>query len=353
MSERGADSSGTVPAAPRTEEELDDALSAPAPAVIDALRAVPGDIVVLGAGGKMGPSLARMARRAVDLLGDGRRVVAVSRFSDVRAERALADSGVETIRADLLDRTAVAALPDAPNVIFMAGQKFGTSGAPAITWAMNALVPAHAAERYGGSRIVAFSTGNVYPLVPATGSGSREDDPLGPIGEYAQSCLGRERVLEYETESSGSPLALLRLNYANALRYGVLTDLAIAVRDGTPIDLTMGFVNVIWQGDANAMALQGLAHAGQPPTILNLAGESHLPVRTAAHELGTLLGRQPCFTGAEAPDALLSDSSRARSLFGPPRIDASTLIDWTARWIAAGGSTLGKPTKFQSRDGSF
>jgi nucleoside-diphosphate-sugar epimerase len=321
--------------------------------VLDALRAAPGDIVVLGAGGKMGPSLARMGRRAADHVGDGRRVIAVSRFSDARAERALATSGVETVRADLLDRAAVAALPDAPTVIFMAGQKFGTSGGPAATWAMNVLVPAHVAERYGGSRIVAFSTGNVYPLVPVTGRGSREDDPLGPIGEYAQSCLGRERVLEYEAELSGSPLALLRLNYANALRYGVLTDLAIAVRDGTPIDLTMGFVNVIWQGDANAMALQSLAHSAQPPMILNLAGESHVSVRTAALELSTMMERQPCFTGTEAPDALLSDSSRARALFGPASIDPSTLIEWTARWIAAGGSTLGKPTKFQSRDGSF
>jgi nucleoside-diphosphate-sugar epimerase len=353
MTGGAVESSGAHAAAPTTDAELDEALSAPTAAVVEALRAAPGDIIVLGAGGKMGPSLARMARRAADALGDRRRITAVSRFSDPSAARALRQAHVETISADLLDRAALEALPDAPNVIFMAGQKFGTSGAPAATWAMNVLAPAHAAERYHGARIVAFSTGNVYPLTAATGGGSRESDPVAPVGEYAQSCVGRERVLEFLSERGGGALTILRLNYANALRYGVLTDLALAIVDGTPIDLTMGYVNVLWQGDANAMTLRSLAHTSRPPTILNLAGGEHLSVRAAAEALGSRLGREPVFVGREAPDALLSDSSRAQSLFGPPQVGTPTLIDWTARWIAHGGATIGKPTRFQARDGAF
>jgi nucleoside-diphosphate-sugar epimerase len=332
---------------------LDDTLSAPTPGVIDALRRVPGDIIVLGAGGKMGPSLARMARRAADQAGAARRVIAVSRFSSHTAEQALRGWGVETIRADLLDRRTLTDLPDAPNVIFMAGQKFGTTGAPSTTWAMNVLVPSYVADRYAGARIVAFSTGNVYPLVPIESGGSRETDTPAPIGEYAQSCLGRERVLEFLTARHNSPLALIRLNYAIALRYGVLTDLALAIRDEEPIDLTMGYVNIIWQADANAMAIQALAHAAQPPLVLNVTGPERLSVREIAEALGRTLGHAPRFVGREAPDALLSDASRAFSMFGRPRVSAETLIEWTAGWIAAGGSTLGKPTKFEARDGGF
>lgn len=342
-----------VQPAPRSTAELDDALSAPDPGVVDALREVPGDIVVLGAGGKMGPSLARMARRAADHLADGRRVIAVSRFSSAGTARELEEHGVETIRADLLDRHAVTQLPDAPNVIFMAGQKFGTASAPAVTWAMNVLVPSYAADRYAGARMVAFSTGNVYPLTSVTSGGSAEHDPLGPIGEYAQSCVGRERTLEFLSRRHGSPLALIRLNYAVALRYGVLTDLALSVRDGVPIDLTMGYVNVIWQGDANALALRALAHTCRPPLVLNVAGPECLRVRDIALAFGRRFGRDPHLTGTEAPDALLSDASRARALFGPPRIPAAILIDWTAEWIGAGGATLGKPTRFDARDGGF
>jgi nucleoside-diphosphate-sugar epimerase len=345
-----ASSSGS---APGTEAELEDALSRPTAEVVEAVRASPGDVVILGAGGKMGPSLARMARRAADALRDGRRVIAVSRFSDAGLPHALNADGVETIRADLLDRRAVEALPDASNVIFMAGQKFGTRSDPAATWAMNVLVPAAAAERYAGARIVAFSTGNVYPLVPASGPGSAESDPPEPVGEYAQSCLGRERVLEHVCGRTGSPLAIVRLNYANALRYGVLTDLGLAIREERSIDLTMGWVNVIWQGDANALALRCLVHAARPPFIVNVAGGEHLRVRDAALALGERLGRAPVFTGSEAPDAWLSDASRARALFGAPHVSTPDLIDWTARWIAAGGATLGKPTMFQARDGGF
>jgi len=342
-----------IDAPPRSAEELDAALSAPTAGVVAAFRRAPGDVIVLGAGGKMGPTLTVMAQRAADQLGDGRRITAVSRFSDERAEGMLGDAGVHTIRADLLDRDAVDRLPDADNVIFMAGQKFGTSAAPAATWAMNVLVPAFVAERYAGARIVAFSTGNVYPLVPVRSGGARETDSPAPVGEYAQSCLGRERVLEFRCARHGSPLAVVRLNYANALRYGVLTDLALAVRDGTPIDLTMGYVNVIWQGDANAMALECLAWATQPPFIVNVTGPEILRVRDVAMALGERLGRGPRFSGQEADDALLSDASRARSSFPQPWVPASTLIDWTAGWIADGGETLGKPTRFQARDGAF
>jgi uncharacterized protein YbjT (DUF2867 family) len=339
--------------APRSDDELDDALSAPDAGVVKALRDAPGDIIVLGAGGKMGPSLTRMARRAADELADGRRIIAVSRYSSAYIERSLGDHGIETIRADMLDRAAIAGLPDAPNVVFMAGQKFGTTGAPSTTWAMNVLVPANIAERYATSRIVAFSTGNLYPLTSVTSNGSRESDAPAPIGEYAQSCLGRERVLEFLSGRNHNPLALVRLNYAIALRYGVLTDLAIAIRDGAPVDVTMGYVNVIWQADANAMALRALAHAAQPPFIINVAGPERLSVREIAGTLGRRLGRTPYLTGTESPDALLSDASRAAALFGAPRVRAATLIDWTADWIAAGGATLGKPTRFEARDGGF
>lgn len=338
---------------PRTADELARALSEPTVDVTDAFARCPGDVIVLGAGGKMGPSLSMMARRAADQLGSDRRVIAVSRFADGGVEDGLRRAGVITIRADLLDREALRVLPDAPNVIFMAGQKFGTQAAPAATWAMNVLVPAFVAERYAGARIVAFSTGNVYPLVMAGGGGASETDMPAPVGEYAQSCLGRERVLEFLCARGGSPLALVRLNYANALRYGVLTDLALAIRDGAPIDLTMGYVNVIWQGDANAVALACLPYAAQPPYIVNVAGPARLGVRDAAEALGRRLGRAPRFTGQEADDALLSDSTKARSTFNAPWMDADTLIEWTADWIARGGETLGKPTRFQARDGTF
>lgn len=335
-------------------EELDDLLSRPTDAAVAALRDSPGDVVVLGAGGKMGPTLARLVRRCVDERGAGaRRVLAVSRWSDPAAERALRDWGIEPIRCDLTDRESVARLPDAPNVIFMAGQKFGTAGAPAATWAMNVLVPAHCAERYRESRTVAFSTGNVYPLTPVAGGGSREEDALAPVGEYAASCVGRERVFEWHAERHGTRVAIVRLNYAIAVRYGVLTDLAVKVRSGTPIDLAMGWVNVIWQGDANALAVACLAHVAAPPFVVNVTGERALSVRALATALGERLGRAPFFTGAEAPDALLSDTTRMRAVLGAPPTPLEAMLDWTAAWVRADRPLLGKPTKFERRDGAF
>jgi nucleoside-diphosphate-sugar epimerase len=333
---------------------LDDALSEPRPATSAALAACPGDLVILGAGGKMGPTLARMAARAADAA-DGntlRRVIAVSRFSSRDSEHFMNSAGVETIRCDLLDRDAVARLPDAPNVVFMAGQKFGTTEAPERTWLMNVVVPAICAERYAASRIVAFSTGNVYPLSPATSGGARETDPTGPIGEYAASCLGRERIFE-GAATRGARVAIVRLNYAIDLRYGVLADLADRVASGAPISLAMGHVNIIWQGDANRIALELLPHASSPARLVNVTGAERLSVRWLATELGVRLGRAPNFSGTESADALLSDASLMRTLLEPPSVSVPEMLDWTAEWTRNGGARLGKPTHFDARDGKF
>ena len=342
-----------APPAPRTDDELEERLSRPDAGVVDALARAPGDVVVLGAGGKMGPSLATMLRRAADALGDGRRVVAVSRFSSAAAKARLADAGIETVRADLADGEALAALPDAPNVVYMAGQKFGTSDMPSRTWWTNTIVPASVAVRYAGARLVAFSTGNVYPLSPTTGTGSREDDALTPVGEYANSAVGRERVLEYVSRTRGTPLAIVRLNYAVDLRYGVLVDVARKVWDGVPIDVRMGYANVIWQGDANAQAIRCLPLAASPPLVVNVTGPEHLSIRAVAERFAARFGRPARVTGTEAPDALLSDTSRARALFGPPAISTDTLVDWVASWIERGGALLGKPTHFEERGGRY
>lgn len=340
-------------AGPADDAELDERLSRPIPGVIDALAATTGDIAVLGAGGKMGPSLAAMLRRAGDAGGIARRIFAISRWRDAAAAQTLARAGIEIVHADLADPAAVSSLPDAPVVFHLAGQKFGTAGAPAETWMMNTVVPSHVASRYRESRIVAFGTGNVYPLVPVSSGGARESDPLGPVGEYAASCLGRERVLEWWSARHGTPIAIVRLNYANALRYGVLTDLAQRVRDGVPVELAMGHVNVIWQGDANARAVLALAHASAPPFVINVTGPEVVRVRDAAERLGMLLGRTPVFAGMEAPDALLSDTMRARAIFPPPAVSLDTMLAWTAEWVRDQRPLLGKPTHFEARDGAF
>lgn len=350
----------THPNAPRTVDELDVALSEPRDATVRALAACPGDIVVLGAGGKMGPTLARMAARAARAA-DGtrvRRVIAVSRFASGDAARSLRAAGIETVACDLLDRDAVRALPDAPNVIFMAGQKFGTTEAPERTWLMNVVVPAICAERYATSRIVAFSTGNVYPLTSADSAGARESDEPGPVGEYAASCLARERIFEGAARNDahgahGARVAIVRLNYAIDLRYGVLADLAGRIGASSPISVAMGFVNVIWQGDANRAALELLPQASSPALVVNVTGVERLSVRWLAVELGARLGREPVFADVEAPDALLSDASRMRALLGAPQVSITQMLDWTAEWIRAGGERLGKPTHFDVRDGKY
>lgn len=344
---------------PRTPEALEERLSRPTGGVLAALERFGGDVVVLGAGGKMGPSLARMVRRAFDALGGvhaRRRVTAVSRYEgeDGAVRRAqFAAWGVETAAADLLDRRSVAALPDAPLVVYMAGLKFGTADAPARMWATNTVAPYLVADRYQGSRVVAFSTGNVYPNTPAPGRGATEDHALTPLGEYANACVARERVLEWACERHGCPLALVRLSYAVDLRYGVLVDLAERVRRNQPVDVRTGWVNVIWQGDASAQALQCFARAGAPAFAVNVTGAEAVAVPDLARRFGAYFRRTPAFVGLTAPDALLSDTGLARRLFGPPTVPTARLVGWVAEWLKAGNATLGRPTKFEVRDGRY
>lgn len=340
-------------AAPRSESELEDRLSAPNEGVVRALAQCPGDVIVLGAGGKMGPSLCRMLRRAADVAGDKRSIVAVSRFSDAQAAAQLQDHGIVVERAELSDPEALRRLPNGPNVVLMTGYKFGTSSEPWRTWGTNAVIPAFVAERYGASRIVAFSTGNVYALGSVRRGGSREDDELAPQGEYAWACVARERVLEHASRTRGTRISIVRLNYAVDLRYGVLVDLAQRVAAGQAIDLRMGHVNVIWQGDANAQAIQSLALAASPPFVVNVTGSDIVSVRAAAQELGRLLNREPRFVGQEASEALLSSTARAQELFGPPAVSTTTLIDWVADWISRGGRMLGKATHYEERGGRY
>lgn len=332
---------------------LETMLSEPTELLVDAMRRIDGDLVVLGVAGKMGPTLARMAKRASDRAGVRRRIIGVARFSTAAQEDELRAHGIETIRCDLLDEAALARLPDAPNVVFMAGRKFGSTGLESLTWAMNCHLPALVCHRYAASRIVAFSTGNVYGLTPVGSGGSTESDPLRPVGEYAMSCLGRERMFEHFGLTRGIPTAIIRLNYAVEMRYGVLVDLARRIAAGEPIDLAMGYCNVIWQADANAMALAALAHAAAPPFVVNVAGPEELGVRATCEALARWMRRRVTFTGEEAPDALLSNGARGWKHFGQPRVDAARLIAWTADWIARGGNTLDKPTHFESREGHF
>lgn len=332
---------------------IDARFTEPREETLTAMRQCPGDVVVLGAGGKMGPSLAAMLARAVDQLADRRRIFAVSRWSDRTAERDLAGMGVTTIECDLLDADEVLRLPDASNVIFMAGQKFGTGDRPSRTWAMNTIVPANAARRYAGARIVAFSTGNVYPLTPVTLGGSREGDPVSPVGEYAMSCVGRERIFEYHADRDGTRVALFRLNYAIDVRYGVLLDLAQRVMAGAAIPLAMGHVNVIWQGDANRLAIECLPRASAPPFVVNVTGRDTLSVRDLAGRFGTRFGRTPVFAGIEGRDALLSNAELMHSTFTPPQTSLDEMIEHVARAVEERAPTLGKPTHFEARDGRF
>lgn len=321
--------------------------------LLDQLGRTDGDLVVLGAAGKMGVSLSRMAAEAFERLPGGRRVYAVSRFSDPQARAELDGAGVRTVAADLTDETALAALPDAPNVVYMVGRKFGTAGDAATTWGLNTYLPGRVVQRYAGARVVAFSSGNVYPLVPAHSGGADETVAPDPVGEYAQSCLGRERVLTYQAAATGTTLALIRLNYAIDCRYGVLTDIARAVRDGEPIELGNAAVNVVWQGDANRYVLSALGHVDNPPLVLNVTGPETASVRWLATELGRRLGREPIFQGTEADTALLSNAARCFGMFGYPSVSLAEMLDWTATWLAEGGPLLDKPTHFTERAGTF
>ena len=334
-------------------EQLEDLLSRPSASVVSAIGGLTGRLAILGAGGKMGPSLTRMACRARDAAGADLEIVAVSRFSDAAVAEKLRRAGAQTVRCDLLDAEAVADLPPADNVIYMVGLKFGTSGEAALTWATNALAPAWAARRYRHARIVAFSTGCVYDLVPVEGGGSVETDPLEPRGEYANSCVARERVLEYVSKTFATPMVLLRLNYAVEMRYGVLVDVASRILADEPVELATGHFNVIWQGEANAAALRLLDHTTSPPTPINVTGARALAVRDVARRLAELTGRDVRFTGTESPTAFLSNASRAHRLLGPPTVEVDRVLRWTADWLTRGGRTLGKPTHFETRDGRY
>ena len=342
-----------IPGVLRTEADVDELMSRPSPALIDFMKGLQGDIAILGIAGKMGLSLGALAVNASRAAGVNRKVYGVSRFSDPAAIAALEQAGVIPVRCDLLDRAAVSALPRVPHVIFMAGRKFGTDGEESLTWAMNTVVPAQVCEHFSKSRIVAFSTGCVYPLVPLAQGGCVEEDRPDPIGEYGQSCLGRERTFEYFSRRNGTPVCLLRLNYALDVRYGVLHDLARTIWDGRPVSRTVGHFNAIWQGDANTQALLALGECATPPAILNLTGPETVSVVAAANTLGRLLGKPVTFTGEPGPTAYLNNASRSHRLFGYPRISLAHVISWTAEWIKQDGRSLGKPTHFEVADGKY
>lgn len=330
-------------------EELEDIMTTPSVGLVQTLRQVPGDLMVLGVGGKMGPTLARLAKRAAP----DKRVIGVARFSEAGLKESLECHGIECIAADLSSREALARLPDAPNIVFMAGRKFGSSGSEWLTWAMNAHVPALVAERYAASRIVAFSTACVYPFVDVNGPGAGEDAPLTPPpGEYANSCVARERLFQHFSHQLGTPGRLIRLSYAIDMRYGVLHDIAQKLLAREPIDLTMGHANIIWQGDANDWTLRALAHCTTPTSGLNVSGPA-IRIRDVATALARRLNVAATFTGQEAPTAWLVNIDEALRLFGPPAVPLDILLDWTADWVARGQASLGKPTHYEARDGKY
>ncbi len=331
------------------EQALEDRLSEPCAGTREMLAKIPGDVVILGAGGKMGPTLAMMLKRA----GPDRKVYAVSRFSNRQVRERIRMRGIEIVEADLLDESVYDSLPDCPNVYYLVGMKFGATADQPLTWAMNTYVPMLVARRYCQSQIVALSTGNVYPFVDPHGGGSKEGDVLGPVGEYAQSCLGRERMFEYFSLRFGTPMTLIRLNYANEPRYGIIVDLTVKILHDEPIDVTMGAVNLIWQGDANNYILRALGLVESPPAILNVTGPETVFVRDLAGRIGGLLGREPRFVSSEATTALLSNASACFERFGHPAMSLDEMIRVIARWVAAGKATLGKPTKYAARDGRF
>jgi NAD dependent epimerase/dehydratase family len=334
-------------------EELEDLLSLPTLGVIETMGKLKGDVVVLGVGGKMGPTLARMAKRASDLAGVPRRVIGVSRFSSTSLPAQLQSWGIEAHFCDLLDSRAYAGLPDAANVIFMAGMKFGSTRQEAKTWAMNAFVPGLVSERYRDSRIAAFSTGNVYGLCSVNRGGSLETDVLNPVGDYAMSCLGRERIFEYFSRTLQTPMSIIRLNYATELRYGVLLDIAEYVLTGSSVSLYMGHLNSIWQADATAMSLQSLLHASVPPFVINIAGPELMSVRRIAMDFAGRFNKEVYFEGVESGDAILSNAQQAFQLFGYPTINVNQMIAWISDWAMRDGEKLRKPTYFEVRSGSF
>jgi len=328
-------------------------LLAPSQRLIEDVARLEGDIIILGVGGKMGPDLARLAKQAVDKAGIKKRIIGVARFSEPSLKEQLNQQGIETITADLLNDEQLQQLPDVKNVLYLAGQKFGTAGKESFTWAMNAYLPGRVAEKFKSSKIVAFSTGNVFPLSPIKTNGFAEDSPTGPVGEYAQSCLGRERLFQYSSLKYKTPVLIYRLNYANDVSYGVLLEIAKSVKEEQTIDLQMGHVNVIWQGDANEMALRCFHHCSSPPKILNIAGPETISVRWIAEEFGKLFNKKPLFINEEKPTALLSNAAESFRLFGYPHVTLKQMIELLAGWLLSGGKTINKPTHFQEREGNY
>jgi nucleoside-diphosphate-sugar epimerase len=342
-----------IPQTIRNVAHLEDMLSTPSEAVLQSLGLIEGDFLILGAAGKMGPTLSRMIRRGLDLLGKKSRVMAVSRFSSLHSSDHFTRHNVETLKADLLDQQQLSALPNAANVVYMAGMKFGATNQEALTWAMNVYLPGMVSQKFKNSRIVAFSSGNIYGLSPVQAGGSIETDPLDPVGDYAMSVLGRERILEHFSRTLNIPMSIIRLNYAVEMRYGVVHDLAVKVLKGEPIDLSMGNANVIWQGDANAMSIAAFDRAAVPPFVLNVTGPEIVSVRWAAEEFAKLFNTQAIFIGVENPTALLNNAELSHRLYGYPRISLQQIMHWTADWLKQGHPTHNKPTHFETRDGKF
>ena len=329
---------------------LEEFMTQPTPELSADLARADGDLIILGVGGKMGPTLARMAKRAVP----GKRVIGVARFSEPGLQSKLTSWGIECIPCDLLDRAALERLPRPQNVVFMAGHKFGASGEPWFTWAMNVGVPHMVAEHFRDSRIVAFSTACVYPYVETAGSGATEATPtVPPPGDYTASCVGREQMFFHGSRRYGTPGRVVRLSYAIDMRYGVLHDVALSIFKGNPVDVAMGYVNVIWQGDANEQALRLLAHCTAPASAINITGPEKVSIRWLAGEFGQRFGKKPSFIGREAPSAWLIDTPQAMKLFGAPRVPLAQMIEWVADWVSRGGESLGRPTHFDTRDGRY
>ena len=335
------------------EDQLDEFISRPYKETVDLIYRMDGDIMFLGVAGKIGPSLALMAKRACSEAGLDKKIFGVSRFSNKEQKIFLEKNGITTITGDLLNSDFLKSLPQVKNIFFLAGMKFGAEDNLGLTWAMNSYMPALVAETFKDSKIVAYSTGCVYPLVAVNSGGSVETDKPEPVGEYAQSCLGRERMFEYGSRKYGTPVTLIRLNYSVELRYGVLVDIALKVYNQIPVDLSMGYFNIIWQGDANNFVLRSLETTKSPARVLNITGEETLSVRFVAEEFGKVLGNKPVFIGKESETALLNNSQHAFNLFGRPKVGLSNIINWTAEWMKQNGKLLGKPTHFEVRDGKY
>lgn len=335
------------------EEQLEELISRPGKEAIEMFSRLEGDIMFLGVGGKIGPTLALMAKRACDAAGVSKKIYGVSLFESDEEQKRIKGLGIETIHGDLLDTNFINSLPQVKNVYFLAGMKFGSEDNLSLTWAVNSYMPALVVEHFKDSRIVAFSTGCVYPLVPVESGGSKETDKPEPVGEYAQSCLGRERMFEYGSKRNNTPVALIRLNYSVELRYGVLVDIATKVKNEEPLDLAMGYFNVIWQGDVNDVVLRSVELADSPAKILNITGEEIIRVRDVALEFGKLFGVEPKLIGKEAPTALLNNSQYAYDLYGRPQVPISQVIQWIAEWMKDEKKLLGKPTHYEVRDGKY